>query len=273
MSNDPTARLHALQAMLRQLGAVAVAVSGGVDSMTLAWVAQHTVGITSTLFHAVSAAVPPAATARVRRYAADEGWRLELLDAGEFDDPQYLHNPVDRCYYCKTHLYRAIARRTGATIVSGANRDDLDDYRPGLAAASHCGVRHPLLEAGIDKAAVRAIARQLGLHELADLPAAPCLSSRVETGLHIQPAALALIYQVERLLARRLQPRTVRCRVRRQGVAVELDPASLAALSSDDRTRLADAIEPLCRAAGLTPFQGFQPYRRGSAFVRDWHHA
>lgn len=269
MIDNAGARLAALRDVLRTLSPVAVAVSGGVDSMTLAWVTHRILGPAGTVFHAVSAAVPPEATARVQAYAAREGWRLELLDAGEFADADYLQNPVDRCYYCKTHLYQAIARRTTATIVSGANLDDLADYRPGLEAARQCGVRHPLLEAGIDKATVRAIARRAGLLDLADLPAAPCLSSRVETGIRIQPATLTLIHRVERLLVRHLRPRTARCRVRRQGVVVELDPASLDELAPADRTRLAAAIAPLCREAGLAPFLGFEPYRMGGAFLRD----
>ena len=77
--------------------------------------------------HAVSPAVPPEATARVRAIAATEGWSLAIFDAGEFEDPRYRANPVDRCFYCKTNLYGRIARETGATILSGTNIDDLDD--------------------------------------------------------------------------------------------------------------------------------------------------
>ena len=268
MTDSPAARLHTLKQILQGIGPVAVAVSGGVDSMTLAVVAGRTLGTTSAMFHAVSPAVPPEATARVRFYAAREGWRLHLLDAGEFNDARYLNNPVDRCFYCKTHLYQRIAQQIQATILSGANQDDLNDYRPGLQAAGNYGVRHPWVEAEVDKAAVRAIARQLNLTELAELPAAPCLSSRVETGIGIQPATLTLIHQVERLLTQQLQPRTVRCRVRHNGIVIELDRDSLQTLSLSDRSRLAKTVEALCQGAGFKPLLGFELYRTGSAFLR-----
>ena len=87
----------------------------------------------------------------------------------------YLANPVDRCFFCKTILYGCIARLTDAQILSGANLDDLQEYRPGLEAARCHSVRHPYLEAGIDKRAVRSLARELGLGALSELPAAPCL--------------------------------------------------------------------------------------------------
>ena len=272
MTDTVAASLQTLERRLQELGQVAVAVSGGVDSMTLAVVVGRTPGSFGTMFHGVSPAVPPETTARVRRYAAREGWPLQLLDAGEFADTAYLDNPVDRCFYCKANLYRSIVQQTQATIVSGANRDDLNDYRPGLQAASDYGVRHPLLEAGIDKVMVRAIARRLGLADLAELPASPCLSSRVETGIPIQPAVLTLIHRVEQLVSREIQPRAVRCRLRHNGVAIELDRDSLAALSADRQSRLAGIIEPWCRQAGLTPFLGFEPYRVGSAFLRDARH-
>src|SRR5262249_8106519 len=96
---------------------------------------------------------------------------------------------------------------------------DLGGYRPGLGAARYFGVRHPYVEAGILKAGVRLLAMRLGLGELADLPVAPCLASRVETGIRIEAASLRFIHQVERLLQRDLNPRVVRCRIRREAVA------------------------------------------------------
>ena len=138
------------------------------------------------MFHAVSPAVPEEATERVKRLAATQGWRLRIVDAREFADENYLANPVDRCFFCKTNLYGCIARHIDAQILSGANLDDLREYRPGLEAAKRHSVRHPYLEAEIDKRAVRSLARELGLGALSELPAAPCLSSRVETGIAIR---------------------------------------------------------------------------------------
>ena len=132
-----------------------------------------------------------------------KGWRLTVLDAGEFDDPTYRANPANRCFYCKTNLYGALAARTDATLLSGTNLDDLGDWRPGLKAARSstvCAI--PFVEAGIDKAhRARSIAAGLGFDDLARLPAAPCLSSRIETGLRVEADDLASIHAAERYLA------------------------------------------------------------------------
>jgi len=268
--SDPKARVAALEHALEDMGRVAVAVSGGVDSMTLAVVAHRTLADASTVVHAVSAAVPAAATGRVERYARREGWRLRRIDAGELLDARYVANPVNRCYFCKTNLYSTIAPLAGdgATIVSGTNTDDLGDFRPGLMAADEHGVRHPYVECDIDKPAVRAIAARLGLHDLAELPAAPCLSSRVETGIGIDPAVLKAIDACERLVRDATGADTVRCRVRRDAVVVELDDAALFALDTAQRTELAGEVQARMITAGVSRAPRFEPYRMGSAFLR-----
>ncbi len=166
-----------LTKVLKPMGPVAVAVSGGVDSLTLAATAYDVFGAEFVAFHAVSPAVPPRATHRVQRIAEESNWPLTIVDAGEFGDERYLANNTDRCYHCKTSLYGRIAASTDLQIVSGANTDDLSDFRPGLAAADEHQVRHPFVEAGIGKDGIRAIARRVGLGSVAELPAAPCLSS------------------------------------------------------------------------------------------------
>ena len=252
------------------IGRAAVAVSGGVDSMTLAVVAHRTLGESATMVHAVSAAVPADATGRVERYARREGWRLERVDAGELLDARYVANPVNRCYFCKTNLYSTIAPLAGAgtTIVSGTNTDDLGDFRPGLAAAAEHAVRHPYVECGIGKSAVRAIASGLGLRDLAELPAAPCLSSRVETGIAIDPGVLDAVDACERLVRDSIGAGTVRCRVRRDAVVVELDAAALAALDAHRRAVLAKGVAERMAAAGVSRALRFEPYRMGSAFLK-----
>ncbi len=265
-----SARLAALEHMLGACAPAAVALSGGVDSMTLAVIAGRRLGSDVAMYHAVSAAVPPAATARVRAYAERCGWQLILLDAGEFSDPNYLANPANRCFFCKANLYGTLAAQSDAQLLSGTNLDDLGDWRPGLEAAKRHAVRHPFVEAGIAKATVRALAASLGLHDLAELPAAPCLSSRVETGLAIQPGQLRLIDQAEQLVRASLKPETVRCRIRADGVVIELDDSALARLSDADDQLTAQLAALFAHEAGGPP--RFGPYRRGSAFLRDQPH-
>jgi uncharacterized protein len=257
---------------LEEIGAVAVAVSGGVDSMTLAVVAHRTLGERAQMIHAVSPAVPPDASARVRRYAERAGWRLSVIDAGEFADARYRANPANRCFFCKTNLYAAMAQLTDAVLVSGTNLDDLGDYRPGLRAAAEYGVRHPYVEAGIDKQGVRALARSLGLDDLAQLPAAPCLSSRIETGIAIDAATLTMVDAVEKRLRDELKPKTVRCRVRREVIAIELDEAALSALGPAERQAWAARVAQSFQAIGNERRVEFQPYRMGSAFLHPRPH-
>ena len=271
MGNDLFAPLAAktdrLARLLEEYGEATIAVSGGVDSMTLASFGRRTLGRECVrMVHAVSAAVPRAATARVQARGLEEGWRLELVDAGEFADERYRANPVNRCYFCKSSLYAVLANMPGGVVLSGANCDDLGDYRPGLEAAAENGVRHPYIEAAFAKADVRALALALDLPELAALPSSPCLSSRVETGLRIEPAALAMIDDMEEWLKDALTPRTVRCRLRKEGVVIELDEESIAGLTPDRRAWLTKEMQK--RRPDIDGGEiEIVPYRRGSAFI------
>lgn len=258
------ADLERLVVVLNRHERLALAVSGGADSMTLAHVAWRFSRAKSTMFHATGPAVPAAARARVEAHALRHGWPLVLLDAGEQDDARYRANPVNRCYYCKSNLYARIREITPDPIASGTNRDDLSDFRPGLRAAAEHGVIHPYVDAAIDKTAVYTLAAKLGLDDLERLPAQPCLASRVETGIAIARDDLAFIDDVEMRLAAQLGcDAVVRCRVTHAGVVLEVAEAA-GALHADAARQVGAAA---CRDAGRI-FAGVRPYRRGAAFVR-----
>ncbi len=256
------ALLAQLVATLDQHERLAIAVSGGVDSMTLAHVAWRFARTRVTMYHATGPAVPVAARGRVEAHAAEHGWSLRLLDAGEQLDARYRANPVDRCYYCKTNLYARIREATTDAIASGTNLDDLSDFRPGLRAAAERDVVHPYVEAGIGKAQVYALASGLSLEDLERLPAQPCLASRVETGIAIVSEDLAFIDAVEAQLAARLGADAVlRCRVTHAGIVIEL--------AATDATTTAIARTVAIEACGREgrAFAGVRPYARGAAFL------
>ena len=272
MENDLAfAKVGELEALLGSMGEIGVALSGGVDSLTLAALAHAVLGSRAAMYHAQSPAVPFDATARVEAMAAARGWRLEVFDAGEFARAEYLANPLDRCFYCKTSLYASIRTRTAAQLVSGTNLDDLGEYRPGLRAAREHAVRHPYVEVGASKETVRAMARMLGLGNVAELPAAPCLSSRIETGIGIDAAMLSLVHASERLVGAAVAARTVRCRVRAVGVVLELDAATLDGIDPQRREELAGEVSGIFAGAGLARAVSFAPYRNGSAFLVREH--
>ena len=265
-----TKHIESIVANLRAHERVAVAVSGGVDSLTLATIAgRHHAA--PEMFHAISPAVPAEATMRVRELAAREGWLLREIDAGEFGKDAYIANPVNRCYFCKQSLYAsigAIAEATSAQIVSGTNADDLGEYRPGLDAAREHGVRHPFAELDIGKRDIRACARALGLADIAELPSSPCLSSRIESGIPIAAAVLANVHRAEQAM-RAMLPHgaSVRCRVRASGVVLEVDAELLALLDAETRDRMSETVADHMRATHDDSPITIAPYRVGSAFL------
>ena len=273
---NTTEQLLHLERYLRALGPVAVAVSGGVDSMTLAIVA-HRVNNNSKMYHAVSPAVPDAATERVQRYADKENWQLRIVNAREVEDRRYRRNPVNRCYYCKNNLYSTVSVDLASfesklTIASGTNLDDLEDYRPGLVAAEEHKVRHPYVEAGIDKNSIRAIAKLLQLTDLQELPAAPCLASRVTTGIAIDEKLLPVIDRVETTVwenfGESLSLSAVRCRILPDKVSIQLQGELDFDLGHLDFPLIQSTVKTLLSEAGYNQYQivTVDPYRRGSAF-------
>lgn len=259
-----------LAELLRQPDALAIAVSGGVDSLCLsaAAVAARN-GRNLTLCHAVSPAVPNAATKRVKAFATKRGLTLEIVDAGEFSDKRYRANPVNRCYFCKSNLYGTLTRLWGdRTVAAGTNLDDLGDYRPGLQAAEEHGILHPFVQARMTKADIRALARTLDLGDIAELPASPCLASRIETGLRVEPIELAMIDAVETALRKDLGEVTLRCRRLHTGLAIEIDRVLMDSLNSNRLAELtARAREASRQHGGEDLAITLRPYQRGSAFL------
>jgi uncharacterized protein len=257
-----------LDAVLATVPRPVVACSGGVDSLLLATLTHRRRPGETVIAHDVTPAVPAVATARVLDYAHTWGWDLHLVRSAEFADPRYLANPVDRCYFCKTHLYDTLDTLTdrldvpGATVLSGANLDDLGEYRPGLAAAAEHGVRHPYIEAGIGKADIRRIAGRLGL-DCAELPASPCLASRLYTGTDVTPSRLRAIEVGEELLRSATGLDVVRCRIKGDTVLVEVPAGVLVADDMLDQVGAAmRRLEPSLIDIRLDE----RPYHPGRAF-------
>jgi uncharacterized protein len=219
---------------IKALESVAVAFSGGADSTLLLAVSVAVLGPEHVLaVTADSSTLPRSELEESQALAVEIGVRQVLVSTGEMDHAGFVANGTDRCYHCKHELFarmRDIADREGYRhLVYGATLDDTGDYRPGMRAAEEAGAIAPLLLAGLSKADVRALSREMGLRTW-DKPSMACLSSRFPYGTPISTEGLSRVEQAEAYLRIELGLRQVRVRDQGTVARIEVDPADLARL-------------------------------------------
>jgi uncharacterized protein len=263
-SGAPAELAAALSARIAALDSVVVAFSGGVDSSVVAALAHQALGRRALAITAVSPAVATGELDGARRVAAHIGIAHETITTDELARDGYVANGRDRCYFCKTELYDRLselaARRGFKALLSGANRDDQGDWRPGLRAAAEHGVVHPLQDTG--KATVRELARHFALPS-AEKPATPCLASRIPYGTRVDPGTLRRIDTAERAVKALGFPVL---RVRHHGILGRLE---VAGADLPRALELQDEIVARIKAAGYShAVIDREPFRSGRLNAR-----
>ncbi len=245
---DPLKKQEQLFRRLRRLNSLLVAFSGGADSAYLAWAAHRVLGERVLAVTALSPSFSAHDRRQVESFVRETGLRHECIETREFDNPLYVANNPDRCYHCKTELFRELVRlaaaRGLAAVAYGANADDLRDFRPGHRAAAEYGVLAPLLEARLTKAEIRELSLRAGLSTW-ERPAAACLSSRVPFGTPVTVENLTRIERAENIL-RELGFQQFRVRAHQDLARIEVAPAELPrALHLEMARALIERIKPL----------------------------
>jgi len=263
MTEGASLKEAALDRRLHELGSLVVAFSGGVDSSYLALRAHQVLGPRALAVTADSASLAESQRSTAQSLAQKFGFAHRVIQTREFEDPAYLMNAADRCYHCKSELFRQLlplAECLGfAHVAYGLIADDLSDFRPGHRAAAEAGVKSPLADVLMTKDEVRTLSRALGLPTWAE-PASPCLSSRIPYGTAVTPEALRQVEAAEAAL-RTLGFRELRVRHLGQRARVEIAPSEMWRLED---TSMAEAARAAVRAAGyLEVVIDREGYRRG----------
>lgn len=249
--------------LLGSLGRVAVAFSAGVDSTVVAAATKRACGDKAVAVTAVSPSLAGGELEEARRLAEQIGIRHQVIQTEEFSTDGYRRNAGDRCYFCKSELYRqmeAIAPDLDVDcVVNGANLDDRGDHRPGMVAASEHRVRSPLIETGFTKEDVRALARHWAL-PVWDKPATPCLSSRIAYGVEVTVERVRRIDEAEAFLRERLGLRELRVRLEAGDLArIEVPLDELARLAApENRGPIAEKLSLLGFRSVTLDLQGFR---------------
>jgi uncharacterized protein len=261
---DLRAKEQKLFALLKDMGKVIVAYSGGTDSAYLAWAAQQALGENAVAITADSASIPTSHKRDAEAFAAEFGIRHEYIETFEFENPDYVKNDKNRCFHCKDELFtrldKVCAERGIENVVYGVNVDDLGDWRPGQGAAKAHNVKAPLVDAGLSKAEIRELSRLAGLPTW-DRPAAACLSSRIPYGTSVTKERIKTVEDGEEAL-KALGFRQFRTRFHGDLVRIEVAVEELPkALSPDMAAKFVEIFKPLGFHYVTLDLQG---YRQGS---------